>query len=105
MDGFAVTELIRAVEAETMGAVKNDAGTVPHIPILAVSSSVVETEKDKYIEAGLDGWIMKPIDSTRLELLLRGVSDQNVREMCTYKPGQWDIGGWFEHMADRHAWQ
>jgi hypothetical protein len=53
----------------------------------------------------MDGWIMKPIDFARLDLLLRGVSDQNARKMCTYIPGQWDIGGWFEHVADRYAWQ
>lgn len=105
MDGFAATKLIRAVEAKAMGALKNNAEASPHTPILAVSSSVVETDKDKYIEAGLDGWITKPIDSARLDLLLRGVSDHNARKMCTYKPGRWDIGGWFGHVAARYAWQ
>jgi CheY-like chemotaxis protein len=46
MDGFAATELIRAFETKAMGAVKNDAEVVPHIPILAVSSTVVERETD-----------------------------------------------------------
>jgi CheY-like chemotaxis protein len=95
MDGLVVTQLIRALEAKAMGAAKDNAEVIPHTPILAVSSTVVETEKDKYIEAGLNGWIMKPIDCARLNFLLRGVSDHNARKMCTYKPGQWDLGGWF----------
>lgn len=71
------------------------AGTNHRIPIFAVSASLVEREKQKYIDAGFDGWILKPIDFKRLNTLLAGISEEEVRSFCLYKQGQWERGGWF----------
>jgi CheY-like chemotaxis protein len=65
------------------------------IPIFAVSASLVEREKQTYVDAGFDGWILKPIDFKRLNTLLAGISDEEVRKSCLYEPGQWERGGWF----------
>lgn len=48
-----------------------------------------------YIDAGFDGWILKPINFARLNELLRGIIDKKVRHAALYKPGNWEQGGWF----------
>lgn len=70
------------------------------IPIFAVSASLVEREKDTYVDAGFDGWILKPIDIKRLSALLNGIHDEEVRNSCLYEPGEWERGGWFHSRAD-----
>lgn len=70
------------------------------ISIFAVSASLVEREKQTYIDAGFDGWILKPIDFKRLNILLAGITDVDVRNTCLYEPGQWERGGWFGSRAE-----
>jgi DNA-binding response OmpR family regulator len=69
------------------------------IPIFAVSASLVESEKQKYIDTGFDGWILKPVDFKRVGLLLKGIVDDEARRECLYQPGKWEQGGWFEDRA------
>jgi len=69
------------------------------VPIFAVSASLVERELDTYVDAGFDGWILKPIDFKRLETLLRGIVDDGVRDESVYVPGEWERGGWFKSTA------
>ena len=71
------------------------ADTNERIPIFAVSASLVERERQTYIDAGFDGWILKPIDFKRLNTLLAGITDEDVRNSCLYESGQWERGGWF----------
>ena len=47
-----------------------------------------------YIDAGFDGWILKPIDFQRLNLMLLGIVEDETRESCLYRPGHWEQGGW-----------
>jgi len=64
----------------------------------------VERELQTYISAGFDGWILKPIDFKRLNVLLSGIVSEDVRNECLYKPGKWERGGWFEkRQADAFA--
>lgn len=49
------------------------------------------------MQTGFDGWVMKPINFARLNVLLSGLSDPEARKGATYKPGQWENGGWFDH--------
>lgn len=67
------------------------------VPIIAVSASLVEKEKQTYADAGFDGWILKPISFPRLNELMTGIVDAAVREEALYTPGNWERGGWFEH--------
>ncbi|KAM0252707.1 hypothetical protein ACHAP5_000999 [Fusarium lateritium] len=96
VDGLTSTKMIRSMEksGEHHGH-SSLAGTNHRIPIFAVSASLVEREKQKYIDAGFDGWILKPIDFKRLNTLLAGISDEEVRSSCLYVQGQWERGGWF----------
>lgn len=96
VDGLTSTEMIRKVEGspEHQGhsALAQSNG---RIPIFAVSASLLEREKEKYVGAGFDGWILKPIDFKRLNTLLSGIGDDEVRRSCLYEPGEWERGGWF----------
>ena len=67
------------------------------IPIFAVSASLVEKERQKYIDTGFDGWILKPVDFKRVGLLLKGLIDEGARNECLYQQGKWEQGGWFEN--------
>ncbi|KAH7185628.1 uncharacterized protein B0J16DRAFT_267640 [Fusarium flagelliforme] len=96
VDGLTSTKMIRSMEASADHHGHSSlAGTNHRIPIFAVSASLVEREKQTYIDAGFDGWILKPIDFKRLNTLLAGISDEEVRNSCLYEPGQWERGGWF----------
>ena len=66
------------------------------VPIFAVSATLNESQRQTYIDAGFDGWILKPVDFKRLTTLFQGVVDDGVRESCVYRPGEWERGGWFE---------
>jgi CheY-like chemotaxis protein len=65
------------------------------VPIFAVSASLIERERQTYINAGFDGWILKPIDFKRLNVLLLGIVEDDTRQSCLYWPGEWERGGWF----------
>lgn len=88
--------MIRAIECdgqhEKLSAVASNHG---RIPVFAVSASLMEREKDTYMAAGFDGWILKPIDFKRLEHLLFGIIDDNARNDSVYVAGEWERGGWF----------
>ena len=50
MDGMAALEALRADPATA------------HIPVVAVTASVMPQERDRFTSAGFDGFIEKPID-------------------------------------------
>ena len=52
-------------------------------------------DRQKYIDSGFDGWILKPIDFKRVDHLLGGVHEDNVRDDSIYTAGMWGKGGWF----------
>ncbi|KAH7157671.1 putative phytochrome-like histidine kinase PHY1p [Dactylonectria estremocensis] len=96
VDGLTSTKLIRALEMSPEHAGHSPlAASNYRIPIFAVSASLVERERQTYIDAGFDGWILKPIDFKRLSSLLLGITEEGVRNSCLYKPGEWERGGWF----------
>jgi len=96
MDGGTSTTRIRGLEAS--GAVRGI--PIKHwpngrVPIFAVSASLVEERRKEYMSLGFDGWILKPVDFKRLQVLMDGILDLNVREGAAYQPGAWERGGWF----------
>ncbi|KAJ5101269.1 CheY-like superfamily [Penicillium alfredii] len=96
-DGISAAKMIRDFEAKaTKSALSTKAQRNARIPIFAVSASLLEKDKQLYIDTGFDGWVMKPIDFARLNVLLSGLCDPVARGKATYKPGQWEIGGWFD---------
>ena len=70
------------------------AATHGHIPIFAVSSSLVEGKRQEYINCGFDAWALKPVNFSRLSELIEGVHNSSKREGCFYAPGRWEHGGW-----------
>ncbi|KAL3420863.1 hsp90-like protein [Phlyctema vagabunda] len=91
VDGFQSTKMIR--QSETIP--QDSQATSPRVPIIAVSASLVEERKSEYMQCGFDGWILKPIDFSRLDLILRGIKDTSLRAKAQYIPGSWEKGGWF----------
>ena len=61
MDGLEATRRIRTIEAET-GA--------PRTPILALTANAFAEDRDACLEAGMDGFLVKPLDRERLAAAL-----------------------------------
>lgn len=97
VDGLSSTKMIRSYEkTHDEDILSPRAATNGRVPILAASASLVERERHIYVEAGFDGWILKPIDFNRLNTLLTGIVDEDTRKTCLYQPGQWERGGFFD---------
>jgi len=61
MDGLEATRRIRTIEAET-GALRT--------PILALTANASAEDRDACLEAGMDGFLVKPLDRERLAAAL-----------------------------------
>jgi CheY-like chemotaxis protein len=104
VDGLTSTKMIRSFEKATPGhSLSARARYNKRIPIIAVSASLLEKERQSYIDAGFDAWILKPISFPRLSELLRCIIDPDMRNENIYREGwEWERGGWF-HEADADA--
>ncbi len=60
MDGFTATRAIRA--QERAGA---------RVPIIAMTASALQGERERCLEAGMDDFLTKPVDSARLQRVMR----------------------------------
>ncbi|KAI1088135.1 hsp90-like protein [Rostrohypoxylon terebratum] len=99
VDGLSSTKMVRAFEKTKKSLVLSTLATAhKRIPIFAVSASLLEKERPSYVSAGFDGWILKPIDFKRLNVLLDGIFQDDIRVRCFYVPGKWEQGGWFERL-------
>jgi CheY-like chemotaxis protein len=106
MDGYEATEGIRKLEgAIAFVSTRPSPRRLSHklngrIPIFAVSASLIEQQRAELRELGMDGWILKPIDFKRLDVILKGVTDASQRGLDVYRPGcSWEIGGWFTNVT------
>ena len=96
VDGLTSTKMIRSFEKSNPNkSLSKRAELNGRVPIFAVSASLIEKNREEYIDAGFDGWILKPIDFKRLSVLLSGIFEERTRESCLYEPGEWERGGWF----------
>lgn len=95
VDGLTSTKLIRSYEKTHTNIYSPRAALCGRVPIIAVSASLIERDRQHYIDAGFDAWILKPISFDRLKKLMAAVVDAKIREECLYQPGQWEKGGWF----------
>jgi DNA-binding response OmpR family regulator len=97
VDGFTSTKMIRSFE-KTHGkaCLSARANANNRTPIFAVSASLLEKEREVYIKTGFDGWILKPVNFSRLGELLRGIVEEGSRNKCLFEAGHWERGGWFE---------
>lgn len=96
VDGLTSTKTIRSFEKSHPNNILSRRAVLNgRVPIFAVSASLIERERQTYLDAGFDGWILKPINFKRLTVLLDGIVQEDTRESCLYSPGQWERGGWF----------
>lgn len=102
IDGLDSTRIIRDHEKSISSVLAPDAQAFDRVPIIAVSASLQEGLRDNYINIGFDGWILKPIDLKRLELLLQAVRDKEVRaELLDHNDNcPWEGGGWFGELRE-----
>ncbi|TKA79270.1 hypothetical protein B0A49_03687 [Cryomyces minteri] len=99
VDGLTSAKMIRSFEkSHPSHLLSTRASLNSRVPIIAVSASLIERERQVYIDAGFDGWILKPISFPRLSELLTGIVDANVRRKNRYQPGVWEKGGWFQEV-------
>ncbi len=61
MDGFELTKILRAREA----------GTADHLPIIAITASVMKVEVERCYESGMSDFLPKPLEVNRLKEMLR----------------------------------
>ncbi|KAJ0418646.1 hypothetical protein BJY00DRAFT_287491 [Aspergillus carlsbadensis] len=91
LDGMDSTRRIRQFEKQS----ESEGRANLHVPIFAVSASLLEKDAQMYMDTGFDGWIMKPVNFDRLNTLFSGIRQEPVRNSAVYEPGQWEKGGWF----------
>jgi CheY-like chemotaxis protein len=65
LDGYEATRQLRSA----VGLYKN-----PKIPVVALTANALETDREKCIAAGMNGYLSKPIDQSRLAWILAQVS-------------------------------
>lgn len=63
MGGVEATQRIRAMEAQRGG----------HIPIVAMTAHAMAGDKERFLEAGMDAYISKPISQERLREVVRSL--------------------------------
>ncbi|KAI4656927.1 uncharacterized protein J4E78_006818 [Alternaria triticimaculans] len=103
VDGLTSTKMIRSFEKLHTDIYSARAALCGRVPIIAVSASLIERDRQRYIDAGFDAWILKPISFDRLNKLMAAIVDTDIRHDCLYQPGEWEKGGWFhggKHSAD-----
>jgi CheY-like chemotaxis protein len=71
MDGLEATEKIRLSEA----------GTVRHLPIVAITANAFDDDRRKCFEAGMDGYVVKPVSP-------KAIGDEVARVMALFKQPQ-----------------
>ncbi len=64
MDGVEATQEILEYEQEE---------EIPHTPIIAVTANVLKGDKERFIGAGMDDYISKPIEQKELERVLNSI--------------------------------
>jgi len=96
VDGLTSTKMIRSFEkSHPTHLLSKRAALNGRIPVIAVSASLIEKDRQSYIDDGFDGWILKPISFDRLKHIMLGIVDPGARKDNIYKPGGWERGGWF----------
>lgn len=73
MDGFEATQTIRKREQETGG----------RIPIIAMTAHAMKGDRERCLEAGMDGYISKPLQPSELFEAIEGFAKRRAREQGT----------------------
>ncbi|MEI7430519.1 MAG: response regulator, partial [Betaproteobacteria bacterium] len=79
MDGLEATRRIRAAEQER-GA--------PRTPIIAMTANAMQGDRESCLEAGMDGYLTKPIKSLELQQLLQRFAEGDVTSVKPVLAGE-----------------
>jgi two-component system sensor histidine kinase/response regulator len=69
MDGLAATKRIREHEKQTRF----------HVPIIAMTAHAMTGDRERCLNAGMDGYVSKPINGKKLEQAIASVVTQGIR--------------------------
>lgn len=64
------------------------------MPVIAVSAKIETAQPDTLRTAGLDAYMLKPVDKHRLNNLMKGTADLDQRRKDMYNLEKWAAGGW-----------
>jgi two-component system, sensor histidine kinase and response regulator len=76
MDGFAATAAIR----------EREKATGDHLPIVALTAHAMEGDRERFLDAGMDGYLSKPIRVQDLEEMLTGFARRDGKGMTLGEP-------------------
>ncbi|KAK1750934.1 hypothetical protein QBC47DRAFT_352484 [Echria macrotheca] len=96
VDGWASAMMIRAQERmrPTPSRAVQSCG---HTPIFAVSGMLRRGDERRYVDAGFDGWMPKPINMRQLAMCLVGAWDRCAQGCAAYNETYFELGGWFPY--------
>ena len=80
MDGIEATAAIRRAEAQTGG----------HIPIIAMTAHAMKGDRDRFLAAGMDGYVAKPVRPHELYVAVEGGDPHAEAELPADLPFEWD---------------
>jgi CheY-like chemotaxis protein len=69
LDGFTTTRIIREQE-QRLSPSAAPAASLHRLPIIALTASMLEEDKKKCLEAGMDDFLAKPLKRDALEIIL-----------------------------------
>jgi PAS domain S-box-containing protein len=73
MDGLEATRALRAADSRAVD---------PHVPIVAMTAHALQGDRERFLAAGMDGYVSKPVKPVELAEVVR----RHLRERCVAAP-------------------
>jgi len=70
MGGIEATQYIRKLE---------ETNSLPHIPIVALTANALQGDREKYLDAGMDDYMSKPIELSELKRILLSYAKDKIK--------------------------